>query len=270
MRPLSCWLSMLPRPSRCIRKLPVLALLLSSLGNLPAAQAALFSDDEARRAILELRTKSDAQNQQILALQELVKKLESTQRGQFEVINQLEQLRQDNAKLRGQLETLSHDLAETQRRQKDLFVNLENRLVKLEPQAVTIDGKEVRVEQKETEAFEHAQALFKNGDFKGAVSAINIFQKTYPHSAYTPQSQYLLGNAYYASRDFKQTVIAQQQLVKEYPTHPKAADALLTMASAQIELNDKKSAKKTLETLTAKYPDSPAAITAKERLKALK
>lgn len=249
--------------------LPLTLLVLSNMLN-QSANAALFSDDEARIAVLELRTKSDTQTQQIQALQDQVKKLETAQRGQFDLVNQLEQIRQENAKLRGQIETLTHDLTDTQRRQKDLFVDLENRIVKLEPQAITIDGKEVRVDQRETQAFENAQALFKNGDFKGAAAALGNFQKAYPNSVYATQAQYWLGNAYYALRDYKQAIAMQQQLLKDTPAHPKAPDALLIIASAQLELNDKKSARKTLETLIAKYPQAAAAAAAKERLNALK
>ncbi|TAK92449.1 MAG: tol-pal system protein YbgF [Burkholderiaceae bacterium] len=233
------------------------------------AHAGLFNDDEARRAVLELRVTVDAQKQELADLRKRMDALETNDNGRLELVNQIEQLRQENAKLRGQLETLTYQLAETQRRQKDLYADLEARIAKLEPQSVSIDGKEAKVEQKETLAYESAYALFKNGDFKGAISALNNFLKTYPSSAYAPNAQYWLGNSYYALNDFKQSIVIQQQLLDAYPDHPKAPAAMLNIASSQLQLNDKKAARKTLETLLKTYPKAPEAVSAQERLKNL-
>jgi len=257
-----------------MRRITHLIFLFTGLGALSTpAHAALFGDDEARKAILELRVVVEAQKQELQRLQELYKRMdaiEAAQHGRLELVNQMEQLQQENAKLRGQLETLTFQLAETQRRQKDLFVDLETRIAKLEPQNVSIDGKEERVEQKETLAYEAAYGLFKNGDFKSALSALANFIKAYPTSAYAPNAQYWLGNSHYALNDFKQAIASQQQLLKTYPDSPKAAAAMLNIASSQLQLNDKKAARVTLEALLKTYPKAPEAVSAKERLNSLK
>lgn len=256
--------------SRFIKKTPHTFILFILISLMSANAYALFGDDEARMAIIDLRSRVDTQRQHIEELQNQLKKLENAQRGQLELANQIEQLRQDLAKLRGQVETLAYTISETQKHQKELFTDIDNRVLKLEPQTIAIDGQEISVDKKEIQAFENALALFKNGEFNNAVGAFNNFQKTYPASAYNIQVQYWLGNSYYALRDYKQAIAQQQNLVKNAPQHNKAPDALLTVASSQLELNDKKSARKTLEMIIAKYPKSPAAITAKERLTHLK
>jgi tol-pal system protein YbgF len=226
------------------------------------AQAALFGDDEARRAILDIRSRLDnLQN-------EVSSKADKT--NNLDLNNQNEQLRQEISRLRGQIEMLSNELANTQKRQKDFYVDLDNRLRKLEPQRVTIDGKEVSVEQGEQRMYDAALAMFRSGDYKNAGSAFQDFMRRYPQSGLAPSAQYWLGNTFYAQRDYKSAIAAQQVVVTSYADSPKAADALLNIASCQMELKDRPGAKKSLETLVAQYPDAPAAQTAKERLAALK
>lgn len=226
------------------------------------AQAALFEDDEARRAIIDIRARLDNMQSEINA--------KADKSNNFDLNNQNEQLRQEIARLRGQIEVLTNELANAQKRQKDFYVDLDNRLRKLEPQQVTIDGKEVSVEQAEQRSYDAALAYFKAGDYRNAGTAFYDFTRRYPQSGLAASAQYWLGNSYYAQRDYRNAIAAQQVVVKTYPDSPKAADALLNIASCQMELKEKPAAKKTLETLITKYPDSPAAQTAKERLTALK
>ncbi len=220
-----------------------------------SAHAALFGDDEARKAIIELRGKVDGLQQS---------KAESG--AVFSLSNQNEQLKQEIARLNGQIEVLSNEVSNLQQRQKDFYVDLDNRLRKLEPQVVAVDGKDAMVGQSEQSAYDAALALFKAGDYKKSGTAFTDFVQRYPESAYAPSAQYWIGNAYYAQRDYRNAITAQQALLKKYPDNPKAADALLNIASSQTELKDRPAAKKTLETLVAKYPNAPAAQTAKERL----
>ena len=165
---------------------------------------------------------------------------------------------------------LEVDAIEARRVQKDFYVDLDNRLRKLEPQKATVDGKEVMIAPQEQRDYDAALAYFKSGDYRNAGASFYDFTRRYPESGLTPSAQYWLGNTYYAQRDYKNAISAQQVVVKNYPDSPKAADALLNIASCYIELKDKAAAKRTLETLVAKYPDSPSAQTAKDRLAALK
>ncbi len=226
------------------------------------AHAQLFSDDEARRAILDLRARLNNMQNEINA------KADKTNNLDLDAQNA--QLRQEISKLRGQVEVLTNELANTQRRQKDFYVDLDNRLRKIEPQRVTVDGKEVNVQQEEQRSYDAALAFFKAGDYKNAGAAFYDFTRRFPQSGFAPSAQYWLGSTYYAQRDYRNAIAAQQVVVKNYPDNPKAADALLNIASAYIELKDRVSAKRTLETLVAQYPEAPAAETAKERLSALR
>ncbi|HJU70461.1 MAG TPA: tol-pal system protein YbgF [Paucimonas sp.] len=230
------------------------------------AHAGLFDDDEARRAILEIRSRIDALQRDTNALHDD----KADKAGALDLVNQNEQLRQEIAKLRGQVEMLTNELTSMQQRQKDFYVDLDSRLRKMEPQKMTIDGKEASVEQNEQKAYDAALASFKAGDYRNAGASFFDFLRRYPQSGYAASAQYWLGNTYYAQRDYRNAITAQQVVVKNYPDSPKAPDALLNIASCYTELKDKSTARKTLETLVAQYGDSPAAQTAKQRLTSLK
>ncbi len=229
--------------------------------------AGVFDDDGARQAIIDLRAKVDANQKEI---DQRLDKLEAAQGGQLDLANQIEALRQDMARLRGQIELLTNSVANQEKRERDFYADLDARLRKLEPQQVTIDGKTTFVDVAETRAFDSALALFKNSDFKGAISAFDSFVRQYPNSPYTPGAQYWLGTSYYATRDFKTAIATQQTLVKNWPDSPRAAEALLNIASSQADLGDKKAARKTLDQIIATYPDSEAAGVARERAGTLK
>ncbi|MFZ4530004.1 MAG: tol-pal system protein YbgF [Undibacterium curvum] len=231
-----------------------------------AATAGLFDDDEARKAILDLRSKLDAVNARLDNRLD-TKADKSTA---LDLANENEKLRSEMAKLRGQLEVLANDLANAQRRQQDFYVDLDNRVRKLEPKRAVIDGREVVIEQSEERAYEAAMTTYKSGDFKNAATAFSGFLNSYPQSAYAGSAQYWMGNSYYAQRDCKGMIPVMQQLLKSFPDHPKSPEAMLNIATCQIELKEKPAAKKTLEGLIAQYPGTEAAQAAKSRLSGLK
>ena len=122
------------------------AALLAALTWLPLqAHAGLFDDDEARKALLDLRAKVEAMRSELNARIDTKSDKSST----LDLVNQNEMTLQEVAKLRGQIEVLSNELANAQKRQKDFYVDLDARLRKLEPREVTIDGKTAQVDPNE-------------------------------------------------------------------------------------------------------------------------
>jgi len=94
-----------------------------------AASAALFDDEEARARIAETNQRlSQVQKQ----LEDRVAALEVKTAGIVEVAREIELLKSDMAKLRGQIEVLVHELGEAQKRQRDLYVDLDSRLRRIE------------------------------------------------------------------------------------------------------------------------------------------
>ena len=96
-----------------------------------SANAALFDDDEARRRIESTNQRLTAVQRQLEdRLTALEQQLKS--QGLVDLFNQTEQMRGDIAKLRGQIEVLTYELEQAQKRQRDLYVDLDSRLRKME------------------------------------------------------------------------------------------------------------------------------------------
>lgn len=246
-----------------------------SLGLGASARAALFGDDEARKAILDLRAKlaqmEEAQRARFDQLNSQSKEQQGAgNRSLLDLAGQIEGLRAEIAKLRGQNEQLARDLAETQRKLTDQSQALEARLRPLEPQKISLDGKEFQADPEERRQFEAAMGLIRRGDFAEAVGAYNAFLKRYPASGYTDAVRFWLGNAQYGKRDYKEAIATFRAFVSGSPEHPRAAEGLLALANCQIELKDNKAARRSLDELIKTYPGSEAAKAAKERLAALR
>ena len=99
-----------------------------------SAHAALFEDDEARRAILEVRQRLDASQQRLT--EELRRSGEENaqlRRSLLELSSQIELLRNELARMRGQDEQFARELAEVQRAQKDMTQGVNDRLSRFEP-----------------------------------------------------------------------------------------------------------------------------------------
>jgi len=237
----------------------------------PVAQAGLFEDDEARRAILELRQRIDSQRQGLTdELRRSNEENAQLRRSLLELQGQIDALRSEVARLRGQDETLARDLSEVQRRQKDMAQGVEDRLRKFEPAKVSVDGREFTADPAEQRDFEAALAIFRKGDFIAAQSAFNDFVRRHAQSGYRPSALFWLGNAQYANRDYKGAIANFRALLQQAPDHARAPEAVLSIANCQIELKETAAARRTLDDLVKAYPQSEAASAARERLARLR
>ena len=235
------------------------------------AGAGLFDDEEARKAILDLRQRVEAVRQ--LTEQGSSRASEenaSLRRSLLELQNQIEVLRAETATLRGANEQLARDLADMQRRQKDITQGVNDRLRQFEPVKVTMDGREFIVEPSEKRDFESALGVFRKGDFAAAQASFLDFLRRYSQSGYASTALFWLGNAQYATRDYKEAMINFRALVAKEPEHLRTPEAVLSIANCQIELKDTRGARKSLEDLIKAYPQSEAAQAAKDRLTRLK
>ncbi|HXT04279.1 MAG TPA: YbgF trimerization domain-containing protein, partial [Casimicrobiaceae bacterium] len=95
------------------------------------AQAALFDDDEARRRIESTNVRLTQLQREI---EDRLTALEQQVKGQglADLSNQMQVLQSDIAKLRGQIEVVTYELEQAQKRQRDLYVDLDTRLRKIE------------------------------------------------------------------------------------------------------------------------------------------
>lgn len=233
--------------------------------------AALFEDDEARKAILDLRQRVELMRTDVeRARQASNQELTSLGQSMLDLQRQIELLKADVASLRGNNEQLMRELSETQRQQKDQMQAMQARFSKLEPLTVQLDGVEFVADQAETRDYEAALAVFRKGDFASAQSLFSRFVASYPASGYVVPALFWLGNAQYATRDYKEAMANFRTVIAKDPEHVRAPEAVLSVANCQLELKDSKGARKTLTDLVTAYPKSEAAVAAKERLASLK
>ena len=242
------------------------ALLLALCLAAGAARAGVFDDDEARKAVADLRVQVEA-NQK--AAEGRLSKIEGqAQDRAIDISRQIDELKQELARMRGDIEVQGHQIDTLDRRQKDLYTDLDARLRKLESSAQAQEQQAASAPDPvaEGKAYEAALNQFKLGNYQASVAAFQGFLAAYPDSQQVSSAQYWIGNAYYALRDYKTAIAAQQKVLTSWPGSAKAPDAMLNIASCQAELGETRAARETLQALVKKYPGTPAADQAKRRL----
>ncbi len=242
------------------------AIFFCALGLSSLAQASLFADDEARRALIDLRVQVEALSTKITDLE---RRLQSATQGQLTMLNENERLRAELASLRGQIEEANKVVSTGKSQQKDLYTDLDQRLRQIEPVALTVDGITYRVNPDEKTRFDELRELLRTGDFKKSIAAAQAFEQGFPQSTLSPHVLLIKGTALYADKDYKGSIAARQDFIERYPNHPGRPQATLNMAASQAESGNPNTARGILEGLIKAYPNSPAATEAKERLKAL-
>lgn len=253
--------------ARVRRAAGALVLGLGGLAWAGAAHADLFADNDARRAILELRQQvAQLQAQQ----QSQQAQVQQVRNSLLDLSSQIDQLKGEIAQLRGQQDTATQQLdtalAKMQASQKDLS----QRLAPLEPVPVQIGGKTYNVQPAEKAAFEQALASFRGGQFATSTTQFQAFIAQYPSSPYVGEAKYWLGNSLYGQQRYRDAVNAFQDLIQSQPDAQRVPEAMLGLASCQLELREVKSARLTLERLIKNYPQSEAAAAAHDRLSKLR
>ena len=268
-----------------IQKLVFVALSLFAL----TSHAALFDDKEARKKIVEVEAKQQSDhNAAMAAIADLKKSQAAMEKrmaaieavvqsgGLADMSNQIDALKQEVANLKGDLEVAQHNLDATQTRQKDLYVDTDTRLRKLEGGAVPSANNSVPanaaqpvVEEKDAKALADANTLSQSAKHKEAFAAFDAFLKEYPNSKLAADALYGMGYSQFALKNYKSAIATQQKVIDLHPDSPKVPDAMYNMANSQIQLGQVGSAKKTLRDLVAKYPDAGVTPSAQKRLKAL-
>ncbi len=252
-----------------------LVVVTSLLAICTSASASIFGDNEARKAILDLRqrveqVKQESDASQAAAVKTLSEEDAAIRRAMVDLQNQLTSARTDIEKLRGQNEQLLRELSEVQRKYKDASSSLEDRLRNLEPAKVSLDGLEFTALATETKEFENAFNLFRNGDFAAANRLFSGFLGRHPQTGYRPSALFWLGNAQYANKDYKEALQSFRTMLELASNHTRAPEAMLAIANCQVEMKDTRAARRTWESLIASYPDSEAAAAARDRLSRFK
>jgi len=183
---------------------------------------------------------------------------------------QIDTARQDLRTLRGQIEEAKHELETTRQQQRDLYADLDRRLLLLENSAPAAGGAvptEAAIrEADETTTYGDAFAALKAGRYPDAVRGFQVYLTKYPTGPRADSAAFWLGEAYYVQKEYKPALSAFQSVLDMYPDSGKAGDALLKVGFCQYELKAFRNARATLEKVTTGYPGTEAARLAAERL----
>lgn len=227
-----------------------------------------------------------------------------------DILDRLDRLTREVRELRGEVEDDSGAVSDLSRRQKELFLDLDRRLKRLEggtvsttPTAPTSAATASATSSgtapsqqpaagpaasggpapaaptataagadplKEQNQYQQAFGLLKEGRYEQASKAFSSFLKTYPSGPYSDNAQYWLGETYYVNRQFQPAMTEFNKLVQAYPDSAKVGHAKLKMGLIYAETGEIERAKKTLEEVAARYPTTPQGRLARERLEKMK
>lgn len=187
---------------------------------------------------------------------------------------QVDELQRQNAELLGRTESLEHNASGTAGRQRDLYLDLDDRIRKLEqgmqsrpPAVAGLEGQLPVPGGGDRENYEAAFALLKEQQYEAAGNAFQQFLLSFPDSQLSDNAQYWLAESYYVTDRFEDALAQFQVVISGYPRSRKLPDALLKIGYSNYELKRWAAARTALETVRNSFPDSTAATLAEQRLK---
>ena len=199
---------------------------------------------------------------------EMNARFEASGRGQLDLANQNELLRGELASLRGQIEVLLHEIEQLKQRQRDFYVDLDERLRGLEGSGDVASGAAGTDPTVEAAAYETALNLLKESRHADALAAFEAFIRDYPGSTMLPGAHFWAGNAALQAREIVAARGFFNTVINNWPNDAIAPDAMLGLANSQRLMGEARPSEDTLRRIIERYPDSSAAQVASQRLSA--
>ena len=227
-----------------------------------AAQAAIFDDDEARRRIdatnIRLSQLERSIEDRLAAIEQQVKG-----GGLADVANQLQVLQSDVAKLRGQIEVVTYELEQSQKRQRDLYVDLDTRLRKIESAAASAEKTNANAagvppgappEGAPPPPTAANPPPAASGPPPGPVAALPSPRS--PSDGIAEQRAYDAALDQFKRGEYAGAVNGFNAFLKSYPRSPLASSAQYWLGNAQYARRDYRGSIATQRQLLKDYPDS--------------
>ncbi|QYZ67691.1 MAG: hypothetical protein OI74_00700 [Gammaproteobacteria bacterium (ex Lamellibrachia satsuma)] len=238
------------------------------------------------------------------SLEQRLERLERILRNQSlaDIILQLQQLQQEVQQLRGEVELQKHSMDAMSRRQRDLYLDIDQRLSRMNrsttvpsgpapvvdltgsgaaaakqsvPTAEKTSGAKPTVavtptvsidSKKESAAYQKTFNLLKQGRYKESIVAFRSFLKKFAGGSYEDNAQYWLGEASYVSRDFDTALSEFTKVIEHYPDSAKVPGAMLKSGYIHYEKRAWTTARDLFERLKKEFPDTTEAHLAANRL----
>ena len=214
----------------------------------------------------------------------------------LEIATQLDLLRDEVRELRGATEALQHESEGGATRQRDQYLDLDQRLQGLERRtrggepisaapgaesaapvvgvvpapAAPATGAAASVGGDDRASYQAALELLRQGRYDQAETAFTQFLADFPQSELADNAQYWLGETHYVNREFEAALAAFQVVLERFPNSRKTPDALLKAGFCQYELQQWDDARASLEAVVERFPDSTASRLASQRLERMR
>jgi tol-pal system protein YbgF len=210
----------------------------------------------------------------------------------LQIASELEILREEVRELRGQTEALQFEAEGAATRQRDQYLDLDQRLQGLErrtrgvdpgsaapvtpvtpspsPGAVVVPMPSPAAGGDDRASYQAALEMLRQGRYPQAEAGFRQFLADFPNSDLRDNAQYWLAETLYVNRDFEGALAAFNAVLTDFPNSRKVPDAMLKVGYSQYELQRWADARATLEGVVAQFPDSTAARLATQRLERMR
>jgi tol-pal system protein YbgF len=187
---------------------------------------------------------------------------------------QIEGSKEELRKLRGQIEEARHELETVRQQQRDLYADLDRRLLYIENGAATgavppatggaTQAPDV-VFADESTVYGNAFAAMKAGRYEEAALGFETYLAKYPRGPRADNATYWLGEAQYMQQQYD-AALKSFQAVARFPESRRLPDAMLKVGYCQYELKAFKNARATFQKVVSTYPETDAAAQARMRI----
>ena len=205
--------------------------------------------------------------------------------GLTNLMSQLEQLQKENAALRNEVETLRHEAGQATERQRQQYLDMDQRLQAIEQRAnaqaradasrPVLEGGSLAPGQlpvpggNERANYQAAFELLKQGRYDQASLAFRQFLAAFPGSNLSDNAQYWLAESFYVTQKYQDALPEFETVITKYPQSRKIPDALLKIGYCNDELKHYEAARTALTTVVQNYAETTAARLAGQRLEVM-
>ena len=205
------------------------------------------------------------------------------------MLRRMQELQTENQALRNEIETLQFETVQSADRERQLYLDLDQRLQALEagggaPAAALsgvgsgaggpVAGNNTIASgvsaDSEQEAYSAAFDALKQGQYQQAEAGFRQFLDVYPGSELRDNAEYWLAETYYVTEDFPSALNGFQNVINNYPASRKIPDAWLKIGYCNYELQKWDDARQALTIAETRFPESTAAKLASQRLEQMR
>lgn len=219
---------------------------------------------------------SESLEQRIATLERLVN---SRTNVQHNMQSQLDVMQDEVNELRGTLETHNFKLDQILQRQRELYLEIDNRIEaafatkpseSVATNSTTPASNNYVLSAGEDEAYDKAiNLILRDKKYDEAIPAFEGFLSNFPNSQYTSNAHYWLGQLLFNKQQWEKAQTHFNRVITGFPDSNKRPDAILKLGEIAQRNSDIALAKRLFEQVINEYPDSSVRRIADTRLRAL-